>query len=592
MKPEEYYNEIIRRSETALAVLRRRAFAVAMLRLAVFVLTVAACFTVEGAALVVACLVAGLAIFLWLAKAGNRIAMAKSVEQAKIDRTKLNIDRLNLKFDNLPEGREYIDATHDFTFDIDVFGSHSLYSLLNSTSTEGGSRKLAGWLIDPKSVSGNLHLRQEAIQELSGNDEFRLRMVSIGHVVADEVKESKVIDSSIPDFSINPMWRIAVKVIPFVFIAMFALMAIDIIPGILIFYMFLATLIVGSAQAKRVGRLHEWLSRYVKRLSSCSDIFKTIESEQFQSQLLRSLQSEVKTEAGSASTLTARLARHIHNLDQRYNAFGYAIMNGFLLWDLRQLDNIDKWMKANGENIEKWNNAIAEFDALCALAVFRFNNPDYVFPTEDSTGKTIIKAKDAGHPLIPAGNCVCNDIDTLRLSEFFIVTGANMAGKSTYLRTIAVNYLLAMIGAPVFAKSMVFTPATLYTGLRASDSLSDGASYFFAELKRLQTVVKRAESGEKMLVILDEILRGTNSADKQKGSLGLVRKLVDLPVAGIIATHDLALGSLAESFPGRVRNFRFEAEISGDKLTFSYHVLPGIAENTNAYYLMQTMGII
>jgi DNA mismatch repair ATPase MutS len=187
---------------------------------------------------------------------------------------------------------------------------------------------------------------------------------------------------------------------------------------------------------------------------------------------------------------------------------------------------------------------------------------------------------------------VCNDIHCLSEGSFFVVTGANMAGKSTYLRTVAVNYLLALVGAPVFAAEMTFSPATLYTGLRTSDSLSDGASYFFAELSRLQKMVKRAEAGERMFVILDEILRGTNSVDKQKGSLGLVSKLVRLSVTGIIATHDLALGSLADSFPGKVSNYRFEAEIDGSRLTFSYRLLPGIAQNTNAYFLMQTMGII
>ena len=204
-----------------------------------------------------------------------------------------------------------------------------------------------------------------------------------------------------------------------------------------------------------------------------------------------------------------------------------------------------------------------------------------------------MKAKAAGHPLIPGTLCVRNDIETIANSSFFVITGANMAGKSTYLRTVATNFLLANIGAPVCAQSMLFSKADLFTSLRTSDSLTAGKSYFFAELERLRDIVRQAESGRRTFVILDEILRGTNSADKQKGSIGLVRKLIDLPVGGIIATHDLALGKLAEKFPEKVCNFRFEADITDDKqLSFSYRILPGIAQNANASFLMEQMGII
>ena len=173
-----------------------------------------------------------------------------------------------------------------------------------------------------------------------------------------------------------------------------------------------------------------------------------------------------------------------------------------------------------------------------------------------------------------------------------VITGANMAGKSTFLRTIGINYLLGCMGAPVCADSMTFTPLPLFTGLRASDSLADNESYFFAELKRLQQIVLRLRRGEKLFIILDEILRGTNSVDKQTGSLALIRQLVGAGATGIIATHDLALGKLAESLPGKIGNYRFEAAIQGDELTFSYRLQPGIAENMNACFLMKKMGII
>lgn len=593
MDPCTYYSSIIAAGEIRLKRLRRQAALVAVFRLIVFVSTVAACFILEQTFLIAIVAICGLVLFLWLAKCSGKTENEMLIEEAKIERSKANIDRLDLKLENLPGGEEYIDAQHDFAFDIDLFGKNSLFSLLDSTSTSIGSRKLAEWLLRPQKVYGEIELRQQAVKELSDNNSFRLAISSIGKLAEDETSGNESFNvAAIPDFSVNRVWKLAYLATPFAYIVLFALMAFGLIPGVFIFYFFLLVLAASGLQAKRVGRLHKWLTQSVKRMASCSDLLKTIENGSFESSVLRNLQMKVKSGNTSASCQALRLMRIINNLDQRYNVFGYAIMNGFFLWDMRQIDNASRWMAENAAKVAEWDDAIAEFDAFCALATFSFNNPGYIFPSLDKSGDIIIEAENAGHPLISAEKCVCNNIGRLSLQSFFVVTGANMAGKSTYLRTVAVNYLLALTGMPVFARRMTFSPATLFTGLRTSDSLSDGASYFFSELSRLRQIVQRAGNGEKMLVILDEILRGTNSTDKQKGSLGLVRKLINLPVAGIIATHDLALGSLAESYPDKIKNFRFEAEISGSKLLFSYRIQPGIAQNTNAFYLMQTMGII
>ena len=202
-----------------------------------------------------------------------------------------------------------------------------------------------------------------------------------------------------------------------------------------------------------------------------------------------------------------------------------------------------------------------------------------------------MQGKGLGHPLMKADICVTNDIDIPRKPWFLIITGANMAGKSTYLRTIGVNYLLACTGLPVYAEKLVVYPAHLVTSLRTSDSLSENESYFFAELKRLKMIIDRLQSGEKLFIILDEILKGTNSIDKQKGSLALMKQLIANQSCGIIATHDLVLGTLEEEFPEQIKNFCFEADIQNDELSFSYRMRPGIAQNMNACFLMKKMGI-
>ena len=241
-------------------------------------------------------------------------------------------------------------------------------------------------------------------------------------------------------------------------------------------------------------------------------------------------------------------------------------------------------------------------DALNSLATFAYNHPDYVYPaiyqtkTDADTHKSSpspfrLRAQALGHPLMNRDRCVRNDIDMAKRPFFIIITGANMAGKSTYLRTVGINYLLACIGAPVCARQMEICPARLITSLRTSDSLNDNESYFFAELKRLKLIIDKLQAGEELFIILDEILKGTNSMDKQKGSFALIKQFMTLQANGIIATHDLLLGTLIELFPDNIRNYCFEADITDNELTFSYRLRPGIAQNMNACFLMKKMGI-
>lgn len=588
-----HYRAIICDCNRQLSSLSRKGLAVALSRLAVFVATASTLIWVRDI-VAASCLtaIAGITLFLFLTTRSSAISRSKDRITARQRWAESQIRRAKLDLDGLPGGAQYIDPTHHFSFDIDLFGDKSLFALLDSTSTQLGSRKLAEWLSRPDTVADDVEVRQNAIRELTEKPEFLLSLSAAGIIASDEIPEGNPEDK-IPDFSINKLQRAAVAIVPFLYVAAFCLLSLDLISGTQIFLLFLWILALGSLQAKRIGKLHDWTNRTIARLSCFSEVFQKIENEPFTSDILRMIQNDLTGSKQKASLATRHLARLLHNLDQRYNAFGYAIMNGFLLWDWRQIGNIDRWMKQNGQEIDRWKKAIAEIDALSAIASFARNNPDYTFPKVDHSGTIIMKAKAAGHPLIPNTLCVRNDIETIADSSFFVVTGANMAGKSTYLRTVATNFLLANIGAPVCARSMLFSKAELFTSLRTSDSLASGKSYFFAELERLRDIVRQAESGRRTFVILDEILRGTNSADKQKGSIGLVRKLIDLPVGGIIATHDLALGKLAEKFPEKVCNFRFEADITDDKqLSFSYRILPGIAQNANASFLMEQMGII
>ena len=248
-------------------------------------------------------------------------------------------------------------------------------------------------------------------------------------------------------------------------------------------------------------------------------------------------------------------------------------------------------MARHARHAADWFGALAEVDALCSLGGFAFNHPNYPYP-DLTDAYFCMDGRGLGHPLIHRDRCVRNDLHIARSPHFVVITGANMAGKSTYLRTVGVNFLLACVGLPVCAEQLTVSPAPLFTSLRTADSLAAGESYFFAELKRLKQIIDRLQAGEQLFIILDEILKGTNSEDKRKGSLALMKQLVGRGACGIIATHDLQLGALADEFPDAVENGCFEADMTADTLTFSYRLRPGVAQNMNACFLMKRMGII
>jgi DNA mismatch repair ATPase MutS len=332
------------------------------------------------------------------------------------------------------------------------------------------------------------------------------------------------------------------------------------------------------------------VGKKVDILHSYSGLIEWIEEGKFQSQLLIELQSRFFKDNRKASFRFRKLAQLSGELEQRANFLVHLVLNPLLLWDIRKSIQIEEWRDKNGKELIDWIKTLGEFDAYCSLGIFAFNHPDYTFPTF-TDDYFEMSGEALGHPLMNRKTFVRNDIDVLKHPFFLIVTGANMAGKSTYLRTVGVNYALACIGATVCAKSLKLYPAHLVTSLRTSDSLWDNESYFFAELKRLKMIIDRLQTGEKLFIILDEILKGTNSVDKQKGSFALIQQFVRLHSCGIIATHDLLLGNLEKEFPENIKNYRFEADIIDNELSFSYKLREGIAQNMNASFLMQKMGI-
>jgi len=493
-------------------------------------------------------------------------------------------------FDGAPE---HVDPAHSFSFDLDIFGERSVFQMLNRTSLAMGKEALAGMVGSPLKDSGEIRIRQLAVKELSEKEDFCLSFRTIGMLSDDKLFDNRSIKQLCRKQELFPglsLWKIATRFVPALYVLAIALALAGLTSGAAITLLYFTTLLVSVIPMKKVKQIRSLFDNKAKVLESYADLLKLMETTGFESVQLQSLQHSIKNERQSASAAIKQLAQYSRNLDLAFAVPVFLLLNPLFLWNVVYALKIEQWMQRHAVEIEKWFSTLAQVDALVSMGSFAANNPDYVFPTFEES--VPLRAGKLGHPLIPRDKCVRNDINIVHKPFFMIVTGANMAGKSTYLRTVGVNYVLAGTGLPVCAESMSYRPGQLLTNLRTADSLVNNESYFFAELKRLKMIIERLESGEHdLFIILDEILKGTNSHDKQKGSSQLMKRLVKLGGNGIIATHDLTLGELENEYPQEIANFHFDAKIENDLLSFDYKLQQGIARTMNASFLMKSMGI-
>jgi len=355
-------------------------------------------------------------------------------------------------------------------------------------------------------------------------------------------------------------------------------------------YVILIPLGISWKNFKKVNIIHKQLGKKTTLLNKYSDLLKILERQTFSSDYLKNILSEIHHNNESPSKVLKKLAKISSAFDNRLNMLIGILLNVFFLWDLLQTIRLNQWKKKYGKLLPKWFEIISEFDALISLANFHYNHPENKFPTI-SEKEFFIDAQELGHPMILKPHRIDNDIKFNAWKNFVIITGANMAGKSTFLRTLGVNLILASTGTSVCAKHFEWSPVDVFTSLRTKDSLDKNESYFFAELKRLKIIIDRLNNNQPLFIILDEILKGTNSKDKQSGSMQLIEQLIGLNASGIIATHDLILGELIKTYPENIINKCFEVEIVNDKLVFDYKLKDGISQNMNATFLMKKMGI-
>ena len=532
-------------------------------------------------------------IFLYLLHLEIRLKRKTEFLKNLIFVNQIEIQLLNKNFQNINEGNEFIDKQHNFLSDLDIFGRRSIFQLLNRTATFTGRTKLAQWLTYPFLDKEQINKRQTAIKDLEKKTEWNLHFIALGIENKEKPNDKEIINNWLQEennFTSTPL-KIAGIVLPTITITALAFYSFGII-GISYFnYLFLFQLIIIGSQTKKINKIHDSLSRRFDSIEKYRLLITAIESEKFSSTELIELQNGLKSLETNASSHIKNLKGYTDKLDARMNIVIAVLLNGIFLWDINIMQRIEKWRSNHKNDFIKWIDVIGEFDAYISLALYAHNNANYAYP-EVETNTFTIEAKNIGHPLINESNLVKNNYHISGLPKVDLLTGANMAGKSTFLRTIGVNLTLAMIGAPVCASKFKFSPILLFTSLRTNDSLQENESFFYAELKRLHLLIQQYEEGKQVFFLLDEILKGTNSKDQHAGSEALIKKILKLNGVGIVATHDVELSKLMNEFPNSVRNLCFEITIKDDKLNFDYTLSEGVCSTMNASFLMKKMGIV
>ena len=492
-------------------------------------------------------------------------------------------------------GDEYINSDHSYSYDLDLFGKNSLFNCINRSVTIFGKNRLADYFISAYNYKNLIFERQKAIAELSENVEFRqqLQLVFSGQT-SSEKERLEFIEwlNSTNTLLHNRTFNVIRYLLPTITIVLIILASFDYLVVQLPIMMVITQLLIVSMFGRKTMNAQSQITSKVGVVEKYSKFLLLVEKSNFKSQFLVELKNKLSHDGVEvSSTIIKQLSELLGWLDSNLNIIASVALNGLFMFNLHLLAAVEKWKERYRDVIPGWYSIMGELDALSSLANFSFNNTEYIYPKPVSD-QFSFEADDLGHPLIPKGECVTNSINILGWKQYCIITGANMSGKSTFLRTVGVNYILAMIGAPVFASKFVFFPVMLHSSIRTNDSLARKESFFYAELKRLKGIITELESGQHTFILLDEILKGTNSKDKQAGSIALLQQLIKYQSVGLIATHDLILGDLIKNYPENIHNLCFEIHIIEDEMSIDYKLQDGICKNLNATFLMKKMGIL
>ncbi|OED39435.1 DNA mismatch repair protein MutS, partial [Flavobacteriaceae bacterium (ex Bugula neritina AB1)] len=506
--PQQYYTSRIDKHYLSLNRIKKQLIFSSSIRLIVFLGTILGIYLgYPNTQIIMGIGIIGLSTFIFLISRHSNLMYAKNKLQKLIEINQLELDVLKGDYSKLDSGKEFIDPTHPYSHDIDLFGNNSFFQYSNRTTTFAGKYKLAAIL--RSNTTDDIKRKQDAIKNLSEIPDWRQEFSAIASLVNITTPITTIRKWLLDYQSFVPK---IMKVLPGIISGISAILVVLLFLEIITFQIFLYWFFIGLAitgsQLKKINQLYSHANKVKDTFEQYYKLVDRIESMSFASDLLKEKQQNVINNKRKASGTLKQFAKILDAFDQRNNMIYGIFANGLLLWDIMQSYRIEKWITANKNNVDQWFQVIAFFDAYNSLGNFAFNNPSYIYPKITTDG-TILDTKNLGHPMLDTTKRVDNDIH-ISEEQFFIITGANMAGKSTFLRTVALQIIMSNTGLPVCASSCIYKPTKLITSMRTSDSLNDDASYFFAELTQLKRIVD-ALKNDTYFIILDEILKGTNS---------------------------------------------------------------------------------
>lgn len=595
MENVKIYNQRIERLEEDLKVLRRRKNTISWIR---FIVTIVAAVVAwqlrtNGWFYIVLPVIIWLAVFLRLVVLAvkNNATIAHHRRLVTINQQEIEVAKGH--YTNLPDGSQFALPVHDYANDLDIFGRASVYQYINRTTSEQGNKFLADKLLHPSEVKDILPV-QEAAKELAPAYEWRQELQAHGMETPITIATQEKIDGWLKEpfsFSDKKSWRLFRIIFPVISLSTLVLHIVGIMSAPAFYALVILYLLISGGITKKVTTQYLSLNKIVGQVTTLSNSLETIEKLVPKTTLLQTIKAVFVSNSMQSSIEVKRLKGILDKFDIRLNPLVFLPLNAFLLWDLQLIFQLEKWKQKNQSNVINWFDKLGQIEFLNTIANLHFNQPQWVFATF-TEAHGYFAATDLGHPLIEKKKRVDSNFDIHGTPQLALITGSNMAGKSTFLRSVGTNIVLAMMGAPVCASSFALSPMRVISTMRIADNLEESTSTFYAELKKLQYIIEAVNRKEKVFLLFDEILRGTNSADRHLGSAALIRQLMRHDAIGVLATHDLELTKLTDEFPQAIRNYHFDMQLrNGNELFFDYKLKDGICESMNAAILMKMIGI-
>lgn len=532
-------------------------------------------------------------LFVRIVRQHNDITSKRDLYQRIVS---INQDEIKFLIDNYTDfdrGERYKNSIHPYSADLDLFGERSLFQLIVRANTIYGKDRLAERLTNPSNIDTILE-NQKAITELEQRLDWRQSFFAseIKHndkdLKKDKIEEWLAMDNAWIDNAVIKLLSFAVPIIS-ILMAVYLFSNYGFFPG-------LASLIPGALVLKKyyskISETQDLVKENLKFLTQYNGLFHMIEQADFEAEKLKSIQSQLIIGTNGVSKKLKTLDWYLDQLDMKFNVFGM-LFNVISLWDLHFMRLLNNWKKENGDNLQNWLGALGEMEFLCSLANLSYNNPEWCFPNINNETH-LIKCEEVGHPLIHRNTRIGNTIDLPTVQHIKLITGSNMGGKSTFLRSVGLNLILSYTGSKVCATRFEAPILSVISSMRTNDALKENTSGFYAELKKLKQIVDAVtdEKGEtKHYFLIDEVLKGTNSNDRHEGSKALIKQLLNHNGAGLISTHDLKLANMESEVEGKLENKCFEVEVEGDQLIFDYKIKDGVSQSFNATHLMRNMGI-